>query len=966
VSGAQRRQVTVLFCDLANSAELAARVDPEDMRDVLHAYLNAFAARIEAMGGFIARYMGDGVMAYFGYPLAREGDPARAVRAALDVIAVAKNLAPHGHRLSVRCGVATGLSVIGDLIGRGMSSERGVIGAAPNLASRLQSAAAPDEALICATTARMTDGLFETRDLGALSLKGFATPERGFVVLGARSAVSRLPARGRRSGGPMIGRDRESARLAAAWRQAMDGRMACVSLVGEAGIGKSRLIAEFQETLSDTPHTWLQAGGDPMLEGQAYGLVSRLVRARLGADADLTPAGLAPRLERAGLVGERAALLARAVSGSYSADAGGPSAFDPEDLRRGLSKTLIEWVVARARAIPAVVVVEDLHWVDPSSLELLQALVVSRPDAPLLIITSARPEFRALRFEIAPRLVPLERLSDVDIGKVAANAADGPIPQAQLASLVARADGNPLFAEELAAHLTNDPRRAGSLPDTLVGLLTARLDATGEGAPLASAAAAIGRTFDAALLAKVARMPLRDVRRRLGILMSAGLVSADGDHFQFRHALIREAAYEALIKEDRRALHRRAALALTRTKSEQEIAIARHWREAGEPRRAADTYRDLGRRYVGARAYGEAAQAYRAGLEVLGELPNSPARDREDMELSSALANALQITDGYAAAAPSAAAARARALAERLGDSDRMFTQLSAEWMAASSSGDYALARELVARAMPLAEAGGVPETLGTAHMMQMTSAYRVGALVEGEAAFRAGEAYFRHPTFQRRPGAVPQTFGNGAFLAWLLGHEAAARKRIARVVTLAARAKQPYVRAFAGYMAALQFMLMDDAGRAATFARDAVALSDANGFPQFSAAGRAVLGRALAVSGQRRAGLALMRDGLDRMGVNGSSNGMTMYLTWLAQSYVEARDKPAAREVVARALKLNPAERFFRGETLRVGAEALPAGSRAEAVAELTEAIDLARAMKSVWQEKRARASLDRISRRS
>lgn len=375
---------------------------------------------------------------------------------------------------------------------------------------------------------------------------------------------------------------------------------------------------------------------------------------------------------------------------------------------------------------------------------------------------------------------------------------------------------------------------------------------------------------------------------------------------------------------------------------------------------------DLGRRYVGARAYGEAAQAYRAGLEVLGELPNSPARDREDMELSSALANALQITDGYAAAAPSAAAARARALAERLGDGDRMFTQLSAEWMAASSSGDYALARELVARAMPLAEAGGVQETLGTAHMMQMTSAYRVGALVEGEAAFRAGEAYFRHPSFQRRPGAVPQTFGNGAFLAWLLGHEAAARKRIARVATLAVRAKQPYVRAFAGYMAALQYVLMDDAGRAAAFARDAVSLSDASGFPQFSAAGRAVLGRALAVSGKRQAGLALMTEGLDRMGVNGSSNGMTMYLTWLAQSYVEARNKPAARKVVARALTLNPSERFFRAETLRTGAEALPAESRAEAISELTEAIDLARAMKSVWQEKRARASLERISRRS
>lgn len=955
MSGAQRRQVTVLFCDLAGSAELGARIDPEDMRDVLHAYLNAFAARIEAMGGFIARYMGDGVMAYFGYPLAREGDPARAVRAALDVIESAAGLAPHGHRLAVRCGIATGLSVVGDLIGKGASSERGIIGTAPNLASRLQGAAQENEAVMCAATARLTEGLFETRDLGALALKGFGTAERAFAVSGRQASTSRPQEHG--DAAPMIGRQRESARLAAAWKRAANGgRMVFTSIVGDGGIGKSRLVAAFRQSLSDTPHLWLQAGGDPTLEGQAYGFVSRMVRGRLGGDADLTAAGLAPRLERAGLPSERAAILAGAVSGQYTAadDPGGD--LDVADRRRALMRTLIDWVVARARRKPTVVVLEDLHWVDPSSLDLLRALVAERPAVPLLIVTSSRPEFRiAGRFAMAPRLVELGRLGGREIATIAANAAGGPIAPRRLHSIVARADGNPLFARELAAHVGSEFGK-DTLPETLVGLLTARLDATGDGARLASAAAVIGRRFEAGLLGKVAQLPKRAVNSGLDALAKADLVGPDGEGFQFRHALIREAAYDTLLKDDRRVLHRRAALALDKASAANGLAVARHWREAGEPRRAVDTYRDLGRRNAAARAFGEAAQAYHAALEVLDDLPPSSARDREDMDISSALANVLQITDGYAAPAPMATAARARRLAERLGDRAKMFAQLSADWMAATSGGSYALARELVARAMPLAEAEGTPEALSMAYMMQMTAAYRVGALAEGEAAFRAGAPYFRSSAFRRRPGAVPQTFGNAAIIAWLRGQEAAARKRIERVAAYGRRADSAYARVFADNMAAMQFVIMGDFERGAEFARDAMTKADTEGFPQFAATARIILGRAMARTGRRRQGIELMTAGISRMEINGASNGMTMYLTWLAQSHVEAGEKAEARKAAARALSINPAERFFRAEALRVSA--LTRDARAETIAELAEAIEVADAMGSTWQAGRARAS--------
>ncbi len=966
VSGAQRRQVTVLFCDLASSAELASRIDPEDMRDVLHAYLNAFAARIESAGGFIARYMGDGLMAYFGYPLTREGDPARAVRAALEVIDTARTLdPPHGHRLSVRCGIATGLAVIGDLVGKGAASERGVVGSAPNLAARLQAEATPGEVVIDAMTARLTGRQLITRELGPLTLKGFVAPEHAYAVNGVRSGGSHSSQRGAGDLPPMIGRAREAARLEAAWRRALAGKTTVVSVIGEPGLGKSRLIEEFRHALAAQSHNWFQAGGDPTLQGQAYGVASRIVRARLPANANDSPSLFARELERAGLPPDRAALLMRTLGGDIPPEDANSSPLDAEDRRRSLNTLLVDWTIARARRKPTVIAIEDLHWADPSSVEVLGEVIAARPDVPLLIVTTSRDDVSAVRrVSTALQYIRLQRLTDAEIALVATNAADRPMTETRLSSIVARAEGNPLFAEELTAHLGDDPRRTGAIPETLTGLLTARLDATGPAAGLARIAAALGREFNAALLARVARSSTHTVNAALEALTHAGLLTRDGEIYSFRHALIREAAYASLVKADRHTLHRRAAQMLSRSSSAPHLAIARHWREAGEMRRAVDAYRDTARSYTAESSHAEAAQAYRAALDILADLPPSQARDREEMDLLSALANALQITDGYAAPAPSEVAARARSLAERIGDSAKMFTQLSAAWMAASSAGDYRFARELVGRAMPLAQAVGTPETLGTAYMMQMTTAYRVGALAEGEAAFRSGASVFRNPAFTRRPGAVPQVFGNAAVNAWLIGLASPARQRTARVLSHRVRDATPYARAFSGYMAAMQLVLMEDAEGAADLARDAMIVSDTEGFPQFSATSRIVLGRALVMSGQRRKGIDLMTDGLARMEANGSRNGMTMYLTWLAQSHLEGRGKEIARVLCEKALTLNPSERFYRPETLRISGLAHNARSAADARRMLRDAVDMAEAIGSPWQSERARAALVTIRR--
>lgn len=946
----------MLICDLAQSVDLAARVDPEDMRDVVHAYLNAFAARIEAAGGFIARYMGDGVMAYFGYPLAREGDPARAVRAALAVAAAAADLTPpHGHRMAVRCGVATGLTVIGDLIGEGAASERGAFGTAPNLAARLQSAAGPGETMICPLTAKMTEGLFALAPTGALELKGFAEPQTAFRVRSALETTGPVAARLAPLMTPFAGRTQEMAKLERAWRRASRGRTTLVALSGEAGIGKSRLVLEFQRTLKNTPHFWFEASGDSSLSDEAYGVARRLILAPARA-GKMPPERLRNLLAEAGLPVETSlSLIAPLIGlGATGAESQVPAA---EDRRRALNDILLKWLIARSAVRPSIVVIEDLQWVDPSTLDILRMVAATLPRAPLLVLLSVRDADDAtLNLREPLQRIRLEGLDDAAIGGIVRRLA-GDLKPGRIAALVRRSDGNPLFAEALSLQ-TAAGAGDGAVPDTLIGLLTARLDAAGEAAHVARMASVLGRSFDPAVLARLARRSPAEIERSLAILSETGLVVRAESAVQFRHALIHEAAYLSLLKEDRRSLHRRAARLLLRA-APRDTEVARHWRAAGESRRAVDAFRAAARAHVSNHAYGEAALAYRAALETLGEIQPSGARDHEELELCSALTGALQIAEGYSAAASVASAQRARELAERIGDSPRLLKQITAEWAAASSAGDYTTARELAARAMPLAEATGASDMLGSAHMMLMTAVYRTGALAEGEAVFRAGARHFRTAAFLRQAGALPQTFGNAAVNAWLLGHETAARQRNSRVVAYGAKAGTPYLRAFAHYMASMQHVLMDEPAEAEAFGRDAMTISDTEGFPQFAATARIVLGRALAMQGRRRDGIALLRAGIDRMAINRSRNGLTMYLTWLAQSEAEAGNVRAARTAAETALALNPGERFFRAETLRVCALVSPPD---QARLVLREAIELAGAIHAAWQESRARADLAAI----
>ncbi|MFT3810476.1 MAG: AAA family ATPase [Micropepsaceae bacterium] len=951
---AQRRQVSVLICDLARSVDLAARIDPEDMRDVVHAYLNAFAARIEAAGGFIARYMGDGVMAYFGYPLAREGDPARAVRAAMAITAAAQELTPpHGHRLAVRCGVATGLTVIGDLVGEGIAAERGAFGAAPNLAARLQAAANAGETVICPATAKMTEGLFALDPTGALDLKGFPEPQAAFRVRGTLDSPGLLAERFTPLATPFAGRAQEMAALAAAWRRAAGGRTTLVALSGEAGIGKSRLIREFQRSLRDVSHFWFEASADSSLTDEAYGVARRLILAPSGTDR-MSERRLREMLATAGLKPEASLPLIAPLIGLSAATGTAPQAPPAADRRRTLNDLLLKWLIARTSVRPAVVVIEDLQWADPSTLDVLRAVATAQPRAPLLVVLSVRdPEDTALNLRGPLRRVHLERLDDAAIGGIVRRLA-GDLTPDRIAALVRRSDGNPLFAEALSQQSASGAGD-GVVPDTLIGLLTARLDAAGAAAHVARIASILGRSFKPAFLARLAGRPARAIEAALSVLADTGIVVRSGETAQFRHALIHEAAYLSLLKEDRRSLHRRAATLLLRA-APRDAGVARHWRAAGESRRAVDAFRVAARAHVADHAYGEAALAYRAALETLGEVSSTTARDIEELELCSALTAALQIAEGYSASSSVASATRARVLAERIGDGARLLKQITPEWAAASSAGDYVMAREFAARAIALAEAAGAADMLGSAHMMLMTAVYRAGALAEGEAVFRAGARHFRAPAFLRQPGALPQTFGNAAVNAWLLGQDRAARQRNARVVAHGAKTDAPYLRAFAHYMASMQHVLMDEAAEAEAFGRDAMTISDREGFPQFAATARIVLGRALAMQGKRREGIALLRAGIDRMAINRSRNGLTMYLTWLAQSEAEAGNVRAARTAAETALTLNPGERFFRAETLRIRALVSPPD---QARNDLLEAIGMAAAMRAAWQEARARADL-------
>ena len=690
----ERRQITVMFCDLVGSTALSARMDPEDLRVVIGAYHSCAAEVVGRYGGFVAQYLGDGVLVYFGYPQAHEDDAERAVRASLALVEAVERLRVASERLQVRVGIATGLVVVGELIGSGEAKEHGAIGETPNLAARLQAIANPNAVVIASATRRLVGRLFDYQDLGTIEVKGFSEPVSACQVLRPSVVDSRFEAL-RAEQKPLVGREEEIELLLRRWRQAKEAEGQVVMLSGEPGIGKSRTGAALVERLSNEPHIHLRYSCSPhAASSPLHPFASQLGRAAGFAPEDSPETKLDKldalfRYSSNDLVGDVpvvAEMLSIPTEGRYP-----PLKLTPPQRKERTLTALLAQLEGLAGRQAVLMSFEDAHWIDPTSMELLERIVQRVENLPVLLVITFRPEFQPPWMGLAHvSLHPLNRLSRREGAAMIAQILGGKtFPRDVVDQIITRTDGVPLFVEELTKtvlesgllreesdrYVLDRALPPLAIPTTLHASLLARLDRLGSVRLVAQIGAAIGREFPYALLHAVSRLPEHELQNSLAHLVASELVVQHGTPpdtvYSFKHALVQDAAHGTLLRSSRQQLHAQIAEALETHSPElmdsQPELFAQHYAEAGLVEQSVAYWRKASRRSAARSAMAEAAEHLQKGLGQLALLPSSRERDRQELEFSSDLGAAWLAVKGFAARETGQAYAHARELWERLG-----------------------------------------------------------------------------------------------------------------------------------------------------------------------------------------------------------------------------------------------------------------------------------------------------------
>ncbi len=972
-----------MFCDLVGSIEISARLDPEELRELEADYSRVVAEAIGRFDGFVAKYLGNGLMAYFGWPEAHDNDAERAVRAGLaivDAVGALNGRDEKGSRpkLSVRVGIDSGTVVIG----RGGSSDSEVFGDTANIAARVQSAADPDTVIVTPAVNRLISGLFVVEERGAHQLKGIAEPVELYRVARLSGARSRLAASAVRGLTPFVGRTDEMGLLWNRWERASNGEGQVVFVVGEAGIGKSRLVRQFRERLARTPHTWNECSGASYFQNTPFYPLTDMLQqalAQRGAETDEEKLGELERvLELAGLKPAEAVRLVAPMLNIAVGERYPPLTLSPEQKRRRLLATLAGWMLGVARAQPAVMAVEDLHWFDASTLELMQLLIEQGARSPLLLLSTARPEFPAPWTQRAHHThLTLNRLTAPDVrelvGRVVATSA---LSGEALDKVIERTGGVPLFVEELTRAVLeqgDSKLSAREIPATLHDSLMSRLDRLGPAKEVAQIASVIGRQFSYELLFAVSMMPDSDLQSALAKLGDAELIYARGippeADYTFRHALIQDAAYEALLKSRRRELHRRVAVAMTETfptlaETQLEV-VARHWTEAGETKKAIAAWRRAGDAGFKRYAFTEAENAYRNALDLIRAEAESVERDAQELELMNRLIPVLQLAKGWAAPEAAEAIAYARSLAEKTDNFGQLLLQVIGAFVSAVSRGELPAASSLAAQISDLAVREGSPAVLGLARVAEITTRYFGGDLSGAEEHFLAGAGLFEIGG-ERFPTTVASGFGFGSHVAWMLGRADTARDRIHRAIAGATALKSPFELAYAQYLAAMLHLFMREFAEAKTSAEKSIALSDEYGIRQYSAGSRVFLGLAEAALGHPAEGIPTINLGLEGLNDSGAGSAMTLYLSWLAEAQSLDNRVPDALATIEKALQVNPAEVAWRPEGIRIRGELRQGlGHTDGAEADFRTAIALAQKIGAKAWELRAAMNVVRMLRK-
>jgi class 3 adenylate cyclase/tetratricopeptide (TPR) repeat protein len=741
-NSAERRQVTVMFSDLVGSTALSARMDPEDLREVISAYQKCVAETVRRFGGFVAKYMGDGVLVYFGYPQAHEDDAERAVRAGLELITAVTGLKTRAP-LQTRVGIATGLVVVGDLIGSGEAQERSIVGETPNLAARLQGIAEPNTVVIAEGTRKLLGNLFELQDFGPKDLKGIAGPVRAWAALRASSAEGRFEALHAARLTALIGREEETELLLRRWSRVKTGEGQVVLLSGEAGIGKSRLTVALLERVATEPHTRLRYFcSSQHTDSALYPIIGQMERAA-GLTYEDTPRAKLDKLDamlaQTATSTQDAVLFAEMLSlpndGRYPV-----LNLAPEQRRQRTLEALMAQLAGLARQRPVLMIVEDAHWIDPTSLEVFGRTVDRVKTLPVLLIVTFRSEFNApWAGQSHVMSLTLNRLGEREAAAIVARlVGNNELPADVLAEIVERTDGIPLFVEEMtkavleAGSEEEGRRAAGAIPSTALAVpaslhasLMARLDRLGTAKEVAQIGAAIGREFSHALLAAVVRKREAELGSALDRLIAAGLLFPQGvpphSNYLFKHALVQDAAYGTLLRERRRQLHADIAAAIEKhfpeTVREQPELIAMHLLNAEKPQDALPHIVAAARFFKSRYSYVEAVRWFERGAQIVRALPPSDRNQRFELELYVEWAPVSMTINGYTDPRTIAIAQHADALCRQFRETDKLlhalFPQVS---FYGAGGGSLEKGLEYTARIIQLGEDTSDPIALMIGH----------------------------------------------------------------------------------------------------------------------------------------------------------------------------------------------------------------------------------------------------------
>jgi class 3 adenylate cyclase/predicted ATPase len=1001
---AERRQVTVVFSDLVGSTALSARMDPEDLREVISAYQKSVAETVRRFGGFVAKFMGDGVLIYFGYPQAHEDDAERAVRAGLELIAAVTAL-KSPVSLQTRVGIATGMVVVGDLIGSGEAQERGIVGETPNLAARLQGLAQPNMVVIGESTRRLLGNLFELEDLGAKELKGIAGPVRAFAALRSSSVEGRFEALHAGGVTALVGREEETELLLRRWAKAKNGEGQVVLLSGEAGIGKSRLTAALLENIAGEPHTRLRYFCSPQHTDSAfYPIIGQMERAAGLAHDDVAQAKLdklGALLTRTSTSKQDATLFAEMLSlpndGRYPA-----LELAPQQRRQKTMEALGSQMEALARQNPVLMIFEDAHWSDPTSLELFGRTVDRIANLRVLLVVTFRPEFvppwigrshvTALTLN---RLV--QRDIDAMIDRVVGNKL---LPASIRQDIIERTDGIPLFVEEMTKAVLEaegeGPQTAAAIPSPALAVpaslhasLMARLDRLGPAKEVAQIGSTIGREFSHALLAAVVRKPEAELNSALDRLIAAGLLFRQGlpphASYLFKHALVQDAAYGTLLREARRALHARIAETLesqfTDIAESQPELLARHCTEAGLIEKAAALWGKAGRRSQARSALVEGAEQLTRALALIAALPGTPALRREQINLQVALANALMHTKGYGAPETKAAIEQARLFieqAEALGETPEdplvLFSVLFGFWAANIVVFNGDVCRDLAAHFLTLAEKQGATAPLMIGHRIMGHSLLHKGDAAEARAHYEKGIALY-DPAAHR---SLATRFGQDtrvailSYRSWalcLLGYPETARADADQALSEAREIGHAATLMFALCVTTFATLLSGNYAIATARNQELIALSEEKGALFWKALGMLQQGWLFALTGKAPDAVQMITSGLTAVRSTGSTFIVPSHLLNLASAYMDLGQHEDAWRCIGEAMKTmeTTKEKWCEAEINRVAGEIAlksPAPDAAKAEAYFERALAVARVRQTKLWELRAAMSMARLWR--